>query len=103
VAAYYERFRAVLSPANAQQVQLLLRVTAALLGRLSRAAGGGGGGGAAGVAAAPARPQPAEAGGGACATRVNALLFELGLDNINMFQLLRWIKDSKFGFKVAGD
>lgn len=32
---------------------------------------------------------------------VNDLLFDLGLDNINMFQLARWVRDNKMAFKVG--
>jgi hypothetical protein len=114
VSAYFERFRRLLNPANAQQVQLLLRVAAALLGRLARGGGGGGGsgggggggsgggGGGSGGPAAAAEEGGGGGGGGACAVRVNALLFEVGLDNVNLFHLLRWVKETKFAFKVGG-
>lgn len=108
VSAYLERFRAVLSPSNAQQVQLLLRVAAALLARLAgrgrrgaaAAAPGASAAEAEAAAAATAQGPRGGGGGGACVCRVNQLLFDLGLDNINMFHLLRWIRETKFAFKV---
>jgi hypothetical protein len=97
VSGYHERFRAALSPANAQQVLLLLRVAAALLARLAgrrpRDAAPAGGAG-------PEEAAAAAGAAGTCAVRVNELLFDLGLDNINLFQLLRWVKETKFSFKV---
>jgi chromosome transmission fidelity protein 1 len=93
---YLARFRDRLLPANAQRVQMMLRVASALAGVVE--AGGGGGGGAAcapssSAAAAAATPR---------VTSVNDLLFGLGLDNINLFELLRWAREQKLAFKVAG-
>ena len=102
-AAYYDRFRRALSPANSQQVQLLLRVAGALLDKLAAAPAAGAAaaqGGGAGVGGADGGG--GSGNGGARAVRVNELLFELGLDNINMFHLLRWVKESKFAFKASG-
>jgi len=93
--AYLARFRDRLLPANAQRVQLTLRVASALAGAV--ASGDRGGGGASGgPAAAPA------AAAAARVTTVNDLLFGLGLDNVNMFELLRWSREQKLAFKVAG-
>lgn len=33
-------------------------------------------------------------------TRVNELLFKLQLDNVNMFNLVRWVRENKIAFKV---
>lgn len=96
--AYYERFKAFFNPFNAQNVQLLLRIAAALHSCL----------------APPGKPQQqqqqegtsraAPHGSAAAATgrvvAVNDLLFDLGLDNVNMFELARWVKDNKIAFKV---
>jgi hypothetical protein len=99
--AYYERFKAFLNPVNAQNLQLLLRIAAALHGCLvqqqpAHAASGN-------IAAAAAAGSAAAAAGGAAAGRVvgvNDLLFDLGLDNVNMFDLARWVRDNKMAFKV---
>jgi hypothetical protein len=103
--AYYERFKAFLNPVNAKNLQLLLRIAAALHGCLAQntqpqlahssskqqpftqhTAGPGGGGGAAAAGRV---------------VGVNDLLFDLGLDNINMFDLARWVRDNKMAFKVS--
>jgi hypothetical protein len=108
--AYYERFKAFLNPSNAQNLQLLLRIAAALHGCLAQnqqqqqqqqqqqpAPGS--------FQQVPGQPAagPAAAAAAAAAGRVvgvNDLLFDLGLDNINMFELARWVRDNKMAFKV---
>jgi aryl carrier-like protein len=94
--AYYERFKAFLNPVNAQNLQLLLRIAASLHGCLAQQ-----------QQQQPAHAAPlgntAAAAGSAAAGRivgVNDLLFDLGLDNINMFELARWVRDNKMAFKV---
>ena len=73
---------------NARNVQALMRAADAL----AKFASGGGTGGAASGTSAPA----------AKAVTVNDFLFSTGLDNVNMFQLVRHVKQSKAVFKVAG-
>jgi hypothetical protein len=95
--AYYQRFKAFLNPVNAQNLQLLLRIAAALHGCLAQQQ--------------KQQQQPAHAGAGSTAAAagsaaagrvvgVNDLLFDLGLDNVNMFDLARWVRDNKMVFKV---
>jgi chromosome transmission fidelity protein 1 len=99
-AAYHERFKGVLSPPTARQVQLLLKVVGALLGWLAGRGGGGGGGGGEKRERQGSPPAGGGGGEGGGAMRVNQLLFDSGLDNINLFELLRWMKETKFVFKV---
>lgn len=103
--AYYERFKSLLSPVNAQQLQQLLHIAAALHAclqqqqpqqkpPLQQPASGMHSGRAGGAAAAPAAASTGRVVG------VNDLLFELRLDNVNMFELARWMKGNKIAFKV---
>jgi chromosome transmission fidelity protein 1 len=122
--AYLARFRDRLLPANAQRVQMTLRVASALAGAVMEGVvedggrkGGAVGGTPAAAAEAPGaapRPPPAAAAAAAAPSpssstaaaarvmTVNDLLFGLGLDNINMFELLRWAREQKLAFRVAG-
>eukprot|EP00775_Hariotina_reticulata_P007938 gene7938-8134_t len=100
VGAYYERFKLLLNPSNAQHLQQLLNIAAALHSCL-RAAGKTSSDGTG------CQPAAAGAAGTTCAAvgrvmAVNDMLFDLGLDNINMFDLARWVKVNKIAFKVAG-
>lgn len=105
--AYYDRFKAVLNPLNAQNIQRLLHIAAALHTYLQPRQ------------AAPSdeqqQQQPgagsthttaagAAAGSSSSGSRlstVNDMLFDLGLDNINMFELAHWVRDNKMAFKVS--
>jgi chromosome transmission fidelity protein 1 len=90
LAAYFDRFRTQLAPVNAKNVQALMRAADAL----AKSAGGG---------AARASQAPSSAAAAAAkAVTVNDFLFSTGLDNVNMFQLVRHVKQSKAVFKVAG-
>jgi len=75
---YFERFRSRLSAHNARAVQKLIHVTNALIKGFQVQ--------------------------NSCqeVMTANDFLFSLGLDNINMFQLGREIKDNKFVFKIGG-
>jgi chromosome transmission fidelity protein 1 len=75
---------------NARNVQALMRAANAL----AKSAGGGG------TAATTTTTTTASAP--ARAVTVNDFLFSTGLDNVNMFQLVRHVKQSKAVFKVAG-
>lgn len=95
--AYYERFKAVLNPINAQNVQRLLHIASALHKCLQQdqqqqqQQGG------------RSNISSSISGSSSSSSRVvtaNDLLFELGLDNFNMFELARWVKDNKMAFKV---
>lgn len=90
LAAYFDRFRTQLAPVNARNVQALMRAADAL----AKSAGGGGGGGATMATSTSSAP--------AKAVTVNDFLFSTSLDNVNMFQLVRHVKQSKAVFKVAG-
>jgi hypothetical protein len=102
--AYYERFKGVLNPMNAQNIQRLLHIAAALHNSLCHhhgqqqqhgAACDAGGGGASSSRGGGGSV------GGARVLRVNDLLFDLGLEGINMFDLARWVKNNKMAFKVG--
>jgi chromosome transmission fidelity protein 1 len=92
LAAYFDRFRTRLAPGNARNIQSLLRVAEAL----ARAA--------APPAPAPAAPPAAAAAPppGGRALTVNDFLFSTGLDNVNMFRLVGYVRESKAVFKIAG-
>ena len=74
---YFQRFRSRLSAHNARSVQKLIHVTNALIKGFSQ---------------------------NSCmeVMTANDFVFSLGLDNVNMFQLGRDIKDNKFVFKIGG-
>jgi chromosome transmission fidelity protein 1 len=95
LAAYFDRFRTQLAPVNARNVQALMRAADAL----AKSAGGGNTGRAAATTTTTTTDAPAPA---AKALTVNDFLFSTGLDNVNMFQLVRHVKQSKAVFKVAG-
>ncbi|GAB4815219.1 hypothetical protein N2152v2_002265 [Parachlorella kessleri] len=112
LAAYFDRFRAQLAPGNAVHLQTLQRVIATLCRYLDSsttsnhaqqpagtnsqqhsvpmgcAVGGKGGG------------MPMEAA--VVVLTVNDFLLQSGLDNINLFRLVRYIRESKAVYKVAG-
>lgn len=110
VTAYYERFRPLLNPANAQRLQLLLKVTRALASSLD-----------AGLCQQPGNVVPTSGAEPSASqgmpmrqqqlpphrqreprvSTVNALLFELGLDDVNMFVLIQWLRDNRMVFKVG--
>eukprot|EP00879_Flechtneria_rotunda_P018409 GHRR01019311.1.p1 GENE.GHRR01019311.1~~GHRR01019311.1.p1 ORF type:complete len:601 (+),score=184.42 GHRR01019311.1:196-1803(+) len=83
--AYYERFRIVLNPSNAQHVKTMLQIAATLHSCLV---------------------SPGSQGSSTTASTcgsvlsVNDLLFTANLDHINMFELARWVKDNKMAYKV---
>lgn len=83
--AYYQRFKGLLNPTNTQNLQRLLHIASALHGCL--------------------QPQPQQQDSSSSSSgrvmTVNDLLFDLALDNINMFELARWVKDNKMAFKVG--
>lgn len=88
--AYYERFKSLLNPANTQYVQLLLRIAAALHKRIVQPM-------LPSTSSSAVRPDKGTDGH---VVAVNDLLFELGIDNVNMFELARWVKDNKLAYKV---
>jgi chromosome transmission fidelity protein 1 len=114
IRGYLQRFSGVLAAANAQQLQLVLKVVAALLRGLDPFTahqqqqqqqdqlGFSGNQRQPGAAAVPGR---GGAGGSAPAVaarvcRVNDVLLDLGLDNVNLFPLLTWMREHKMVFKV---
>jgi hypothetical protein len=101
VGAYYERFKLLLNPSNAQHLQQLLHVAAALhsclQGAGSNCSNSNGNGNGTGTGGRPAAK-------GVVVGRVmavNDMLFDLGLDSMNMFDLARWVKVNKIAFKVG--
>jgi hypothetical protein len=95
--AYYDRFKAVLNPVNADNIQRLLVIASALHKCLQH------------QQQTPQERQQQHAGAavqsgsssGGRVTTVNDLLFDLGLDTFNMFELAHWVKDNKMAFKVG--
>jgi len=82
--AYQERFRARLGPGNLCHIDTLLMVATRLL-----------------EATRPHAPR-GKLGDAAQVLGVNDFLFQSGLDNINMFQLLQYVRDNKVAFKISG-
>ena len=82
--AYFERFRTQLAPGNARNIQAFIRAAEAL------------------SKIASASSTTANKIQTKTAWTVNDFLFSAGLDNVNMFQLVRHMKQSKAVFKVAG-
>ena len=80
VLGYYNRFKNMLSPQNGRSVQMVLRLVEALLGCF---------------AAEPAAP-------GSEIVTVNDFLSKTGIDNINIFRLSEFVRETKLFFKVAG-
>lgn len=95
--AYYDRFKGVLSPSNAHNIQSLLHIAAALHSCLQQ---GQQQQGQQQPAGAPTTPPSSSSSGSSRVTTVNDLLFDLGLDTINMFELAAWVRDNKMAFKV---
>jgi hypothetical protein len=107
--AYYDRFKAVLNPINAQNIQRLLHIAAALHSCLqlpqaappdSQQQQQPGAGSAHTTAAGATTGGGSSSSSGSRLVTVNDLLFDLGLDNINMFELAHWVRDNKMAFKV---
>jgi aryl carrier-like protein len=88
--AYYDRFKAVLNPINAQNIQRLLNIASALHKCMQQQ-----------QTPVEGQQQPVESSSGSRLTTVNDLLFDLGLDSINMFELAHWVKNNKMAFKVG--
>eukprot|EP00884_Botryococcus_braunii_P018140 jgi/Botrbrau1/5009/Bobra.0396s0030.1 len=82
--AYLSRFRSRLSPVNLELMEELVHVATALLASLRESAKSGGGTGTHVV------------------YHVNDFLFKHALHDINMFRLVRFIRDRKLLFKVVG-
>ncbi|CAK0764311.1 hypothetical protein CVIRNUC_003145 [Coccomyxa viridis] len=80
--AYYGRFSSRLAPGNSKHIQSLIVLTSTLHGCLERQRGG-----------EPRAPQ---------IVTVNDFLFSKGLDNLNLFRLIRYVRESKAVQKVSG-
>lgn len=94
--AYYERFKGLLNPRNAQHIQALLHIGSALHKCLQHSQQQ--------VHEPPAALLAATERQTSSTSRVltvNDLLFDLGLDNINMLELAAWVKENKMAFKVS--
>jgi hypothetical protein len=97
--AYYDRFKGVLNPLNADNIQRLLLIASALHKCLQH------------QQQTPQERQQQQQHAGAAVqsssssggrvTTVNDLLFDLGLDTFNMFELAHWVRDNKMAFKVG--
>ncbi|KAK9822081.1 hypothetical protein WJX74_005614 [Apatococcus lobatus] len=92
LAAYLTHFRQRLSPSNTQQLNILVLVVTLLAKVLLKPA-----------AAQQSRLDSTAAASSTCSIQLlNHFLFEHGLDNINMFRIVRFMKESKLLFKVSG-
>ncbi|PSC69979.1 putative ATP-dependent RNA helicase DDX11 [Micractinium conductrix] len=94
LSAYFSRFQSRLAPGNCRHIQTLLRVAQVL----SQAASG------ATQLVQPGSATAAAASGGACGgvLGVNDFLLRTGLDNLNLFKLVSYVRESKVVYKVAG-
>lgn len=127
LSAYYDRFRMQLSSSNGHKVQLLMRIVNQLLRIVCPTPPGGSDApkqasngaihtmqpsgppknGEQGGQAGPSKPSNDAAGGAtstaeaARVTTVNEFLFSSRLDNVNLFPLLTWMKETKLLFKVT--
>lgn len=94
LSAYFARFQSRLAPANCRHIQTLTRATGALARAAAAGLGAAGSGSGGGSAAAAAGGAAAGGGGGQAAgagvvLTVNAFLLATGLDNLNLFKLVR--------------
>lgn len=90
---YYSRFKNMLSPSNARHMNLLIRLTEALLNCSSSTPGG-----STDSACNNHRGVPA-------ATKIlttNSFLSRVNVDNINLFKLMQFVRESKLLFKING-
>lgn len=90
LASYFERFKGQLALSNLRNVQALIRVCNALQRMLVN------------LESAQHQQQQDASIATALSYTVNDFLFAAGLDNINMFQLVRYIRQSKAVFKISG-
>ncbi|XP_024543669.1 ATP-dependent DNA helicase DDX11 [Selaginella moellendorffii] len=87
---YLSRFRTRLAPANRRYIQTLLVLVQALLERLMS------------VGSREKEPGVQDVQTPAAITTINDFVFSLGIDNINLFKLCRYIKESNIVNKVSG-
>jgi len=104
VALYWERYSARLSGKNAFYVQQILRILRGLVDFVRRKV-------AQAQAAQAAASEAQEKGetedgggnsGGSVVLSVNSLLFEAGIDNVNLFKVVRYMEGSQISKKVLG-
>lgn len=86
---YFERFRKQLAPNNARNIQALQTAAVALSNMISNVPN-------------QAREVEKSSQVAAVSLTVNEFLRKAGLDDINMFQLVRYARESKAVFKIAG-
>lgn len=99
VTLYWERYSARLGGKNAFYVQQILRILRGLVDFVRRKV----------AQAEKAQAQEREQGqggdggaGGGVVMSVNALLFETGMDNVNLFKVVRYMAESQIAKKVLG-
>ncbi len=107
VTLYWERYNTRLSGKNAFYVQQVMRVLKGLMDYVRAKASAAAAAAAAAVAASSsgAAPEDTAAGtavGGSEVMSVNELLFEAGIDNVNLFKLVRYMEQSQIAKKVLG-
>lgn len=101
LSGYFDRYKARLNPANAAQLQQLSRLASLFLDCLRQHSSGPG---STVQQATPAAPSSTAAGAapGCRVLTCSRFLIELSIDNINLFPLLEWLRESKVLFKVSG-
>ncbi|KAK9792715.1 hypothetical protein WJX73_001436 [Symbiochloris irregularis] len=93
LSAYMQRFESRLAPGNSQHLQALTTFTERLLQRSEPISG---------HESVQKTHNNANEPSTTCLQRINEFLFAAGLDNLNLFELIRYVKHSKVLFKVAG-
>lgn len=99
--AYYDRFKGVLNPVNADNIQRLLLIASALHKCLQHQQQTPQERQQQQQHASAAVPSSSSSSSGGRVTTVNDLLFDLSLDTFNMFELAHWVRDNKMAFKVG--
>jgi hypothetical protein len=117
LAAYLDRFRTRLSAGNRRHLQTMLLLARSFLKAVDGASASPACSAASASASASASTSAASASASASTSaaaaaavaanpvsrilRLNAFLFEAGIDNINLIRLQRYVRDSKVLFKVS--
>jgi chromosome transmission fidelity protein 1 len=105
LSGYFDRYKARLNLANAAQLQQLSRLASLFLDCLRQHSSGPGNTAHQATLAAPSSSSSSSAAGAAPGCRVltcSRFLIDLSIDNINLFPLLEWLRESKVLFKVSG-
>jgi chromosome transmission fidelity protein 1 len=96
---YLMRFKALLAPGNQRHIDTLQRVADAFIKVMTNSKSNKA---SATTSQTTTTTTTASNNNITKALRVNDFLFATGLDNVNMFKLVRYVRESKVVFKVAG-